>query len=106
MITKQQLEGYLTSESNNDYSYIRFVSDLKGAESYAIEKFKREKAIYKNNIRYLKIELNGEYPKEFIKEAVDNYRKSWKKVTFGIIDKTPGSYEPTQKWIIKIDTKE
>ena len=106
MITKQQLEDYLIPEPIDNYSYTRFVSDLISSESYAIEKFKREKAIYKDNIRYLKIELNGEYPKEFIKEAVDNYRKSWKKVTFGIIDKTPGSYEPTQKWIIKIDTKE
>lgn len=105
MITKQQLEDYLTPEPINDYSYIRFVSDLKSAESYAIEKFKRERTIHKD-IKYLKIELNGEYPKEFIKDAVNNYRKSWKKVTFGIIDKTPGSYEPTQKWIIKIDTKE
>lgn len=105
MITKQQLEDYLTPEPINDYSYIRFVGDLKSAESYAVEKFKREKVIHKD-IRYLKIELNGEYPKEFIKEAVDNYKKSWKKVTFGIIDKTPGSYEPTQKWIIRIDTKE
>lgn len=105
MITKQQLEDYLTPEPINDYSYIRFVSDLKSSESYAIEKFKREKVMHKD-IRYLKIELNGEYPKEFIKEAVNNYRKSWKKVTFGISDKTPGSYEPTQKWIIKIDTKE
>lgn len=105
MITKRQLEEYPTTKPINDYSYIRFVSDLKSAESYAIEKFKREKAIHKN-IRYLKIELNGEYPKEFIEIAVDNYRKEWKKVTFGISDKTPGSYEPTQKWIIKIDTKE
>lgn len=106
MITKQQLEEYLAPEPIDNYSYTRFVSDLKSSESYAVEKFKREKAIYKDNIRYLKIELNGEYPKEFVKEAVDNYRKSWKKVTFGIIDETPGSYEPTQKWIIKIDTKE
>lgn len=105
MITKQQLEECFTTEPINDYSYIRFISDLKSAESYAVEKFKKEKATHKD-IRYLKIELNGEYPKEFIKEAIDNYRKSWKKVTFGISDKTPGSYEPTQKWIIKIDTKE
>jgi hypothetical protein len=105
MITKQQLEEHLTPEPINDYSYIRFVSDLKNTESYALEKFKREKIIHKD-IRYLKIVLNGEYPKEFIKEAVNNYRKFWKNVTFGIIDKTPGSYEPTQKWIIRIDTKE
>ena len=106
MITKQQLEDYLTPKPINDYDYARFIRDLKDAESYAMEKFKREKAIYKDNIRYLKIELNGEHPKEFIEEAVDDYRKSWKKVTFGIFDETPGSYEPTQKWIIRIDTKE
>lgn len=33
MITEQQLEDYLTPEPTNDYSYIRYVSDLKSAES-------------------------------------------------------------------------